>query len=103
MYVCIYVCVHDEFIHECVNVFIKMIYFSVTSQGTTETGSTFSPPISNFDVVAASVATVVAVLLLLVGVTVATTLCLVVKRRENNRKVTLRKVKGDKNTLPELM
>ena len=55
------------------------------------------------DVVAASVATVVAVLLLLVGVAVTATLCLVVKRRMKNHKVTLRKVKGDKNTLPELM
>ena len=76
-------------------------------QGTAETGSTFSTtfstPKSNSDVVATSVVTVVAVLLLLVGVAVMATLCLVVKRRMKNRKVTLRKVEGDKNTLPELM
>ena len=88
---------------------------SATTQGTAETGSTFSTifsttlsttlstPKSNSDVVAASAATVVAVLLLLVGVAVTATLCLVVKRTMKNHKVTLRKVEGDKNTLPELM
>ena len=81
----------------------SILYLSDTTPGTAETGSTFSIPNSNSDVVAASVATVVAVLLLLVGVAVATTLCLMVKRRENNSEVILRKVKGDKNTLPELM